>query len=73
MTQWGPCALCHVSEVQGMPFWPATYLHRQNDWTGWQNGVNDDVCAQASFFFAQIIIYHMLITGKKNYLCGVFG
>ena len=36
-----------VSKVQWKPFWLATQLYPQNDWTGWQNGVNDDECAQA--------------------------
>ena len=36
-----------LSTTQSKPFWLATQLYPQNDWTGWQNGVNDDVCAQA--------------------------
>ena len=36
-----------VSKIQWKPFWLATQLYPQNDWTGWQNGVNDD--AQAPF------------------------
>ena len=36
-----------VSRTQQKPFWLATQLYLQNDWTGWQNGVDDDVCAQA--------------------------
>ena len=36
-----------VSKIQWKPFWLATELCPQNDWTGWQNGVNDDVRAQA--------------------------
>ena len=37
-----------VSKIQWKPFWLATQLYPQNDWTGWQNDVNDDVCVQAS-------------------------
>ena len=29
----------------------ACHLALQSDWTEWQNSVNDDVCAQASFTF----------------------
>ena len=36
-----------VCKFQWKPFWLATQLYAQNDWTGWQNGVNDDVCVQA--------------------------
>ena len=37
-----------VSKLRWKPFWLATQLYPQNDhdWTGWQNGVNDDACAQ---------------------------
>ena len=38
-----------VSKIQWKPFWLATQLRLQDDWAGWQNGVNDDVCAQALF------------------------
>ena len=38
-----------VSRIQWQPFWLATQLSPQNDWTGWQNGVNDDVWAWAPF------------------------
>ena len=37
------------SKNQWKPFWLATQLYPENDWTGWQNGVNDDECAQAPF------------------------
>ena len=37
-----------VSKMQWKPFWLATQLDPQNDWTGWQTGVNDDVCAQVN-------------------------
>ena len=36
-----------VSKIQWKPFWLATQLCPQNDWFGWQNGVNYDVCTQA--------------------------
>ena len=36
-----------VSKIQWKPFWLATQPYLQNDWTGWQNGVNDDVCVHA--------------------------
>ena len=40
-----------VSKIQWKPFWLATQLYPQNDWTGWhaQNRVNYDVYAQAQF------------------------
>ena len=34
-----------VSKFQWKPFWLAAQLYPQN-WTAWQNGVNDDVCVQ---------------------------
>ena len=37
-----------VSRIQWKPFWLSIQLNPQKDRTGWQNGVNDDVCAQAS-------------------------
>ena len=36
-----------VSKIPWKPFWLAIQLYLQNDWTGWQNGVNDDVCELA--------------------------
>ena len=36
-----------VSKFQWKPFWLAFQVDQQNDWTGWQNGVNCDVFAQA--------------------------
>ena len=36
-----------VSKIQWKPFWLATQLYPPNDWTGWQNGANNDLCAQA--------------------------
>ena len=63
--QWGPYALRHgiqmASKFQRKPFWLATQLYPQNDWTGWQNGVNYDVCAQArfrSFFPFKLVEHH---------------
>ena len=38
-----------VSNIQWKPFWLVTQLEPQNDWTGWQNGVNYDVFAPAPF------------------------
>ena len=44
----GACAYhVVVSRIQWKPFWLATQLYPHNDWTGWQNGVNYDVFAQA--------------------------
>ena len=48
-SQWGRAHYVMVSRIQWKPFWLATQLYPQNDWTGWQNGVNNDVCAQAPF------------------------
>ena len=40
----GGCAhYVMVSKIQWKPFWLASQLYPQNDWTGWQNGVNDYV------------------------------
>ena len=36
-----------VSNFQWKPFWLATQLDPQNDWTGWQFRVNYDVFTQA--------------------------
>ena len=41
----GACAhYVMVSKFQWQPFWLATQLDPQNDWTEWQNRVNYDVC-----------------------------
>ena len=51
LNQWRPCALCHGiqnSMEAILACHRALSTHRwQNDCTGWQNGVNDDVCALA--------------------------
>ena len=36
-----------VSKIQRKPFWLATQTCSQSDWSGWQNGVNCDIFAQA--------------------------
>ena len=50
---WGLCRSCAhyvmVSNFQWKPFWLATQLDPQNDWTATQNRVNYDVFAQAPF------------------------
>ena len=38
-----------VSKVQWKPFWLATQLYPQNDWTGWQNGVKYEIRAHTLF------------------------
>ena len=38
-----------LSKIQWKPLWLATQLYPQNDWTGRQNGVSDDVFPQAPF------------------------
>ena len=44
----GACAhYVMVSKMQWKPFWLAIQFYPQNDWTGWQKCVNDDVFAQA--------------------------
>ena len=44
----GACAhYVMVSKFQWKPFWLATQLYQQIDWTGWQNRANYDVFAQA--------------------------
>ena len=46
----GACAhYVMVSKIQWKPFWLATQQDPQNDWNGWQNGVNHDVLARAPF------------------------
>ena len=40
ITTWYP-------KFNGSHFWLAAQLYPQNDWTGWQYGVNDDVCTPA--------------------------
>ena len=41
LTSNGVCAHnVMVFRIQWQPFWLATQLYPQNDWTGWQNGVN---------------------------------
>ena len=47
-----------VSKIQWKPFWLGIQLYSQNDWTGRQNGVNDDVCAQAQFHSASPKQHH---------------
>ena len=51
------------------PFWLATQLYPQNDWTGWQNGVNYDVFALKNIncVEAQIIIKKGAYTFKKKF------
>ena len=43
--KWGRAHHVIVSKIQWKPFWLAIQLYPQIDWTGWQNGVNDDVFA----------------------------
>ena len=71
MTQWGPCALCHVSEVQGMPFWHATQLHPQKDWTGWQNGVTAIMYAHRPQNTSTEHLLRMLITCTGQQFTGL--
>ena len=55
---WGRLGRAHysmVSKIQLKPFWLATQLYPQNDWTGWQNGVNDDAFAQAPFRVVRLV------------------
>ena len=47
-----------LSRIQWKPFWLATQLYPQNDWTGWQNGVNYDVCAQSPSGWFQLAEIH---------------
>ena len=43
----GPCALRHGIQTSMEAIWHATQLYPQNNWTGWQYGVSNDVYAQA--------------------------
>ena len=45
--RWGRAHYSVVSQIQWKPFWLATQLYQQHDWTGWQNGVSYDMCTQA--------------------------
>ena len=51
-----------VSEIQWKPFWLATQVYPQNDWTGWQNGVNYDVCALASIIAVRLFSLSEFVT-----------
>ena len=61
-----------VSKIQWKPFWLATQLYPQNDWTGWQNGVNDDVCRQALLQTSQKTHWGR-VNQRKKMLCKVIG
>ena len=41
----------------------ATQLYPENDWTGWQDGVNDDVFAQAPFLHT-VSLFHSPLNEK---------
>ena len=43
-----------VFKIQWKPFWLATQLYPQHDWTGWQFHVYYDVCAQAASWWMSI-------------------
>ena len=45
-----------VSKIQWKPFWLATQLYPQNDWTGWQDGVNYDVFTPTLFYSYSILM-----------------
>ena len=61
LTNGGRAHYVMVSKIQWTPYWLATQLYPPNDWTGWQNGVNDDVCAQAP----------LCTSRRQHYCCGV--
>ena len=68
----GACAYyVMVSKFQWKPFWLATQRDPPNDWTGrWQNGVNNDVFAQAplsSSFWKELYCYILIILIKRRY------
>ena len=58
--------------------WRVIHLYPQNDWTGWQNGVNYHICAQipthkrkrrsngSTFFPACVVIDYHFIKGKLH-------
>ena len=48
-TIWGGAHYVMVSRIQWQPFWIATQLCPQNDWTGWQFCAHYDTCVQPPF------------------------
>ena len=63
-----------VSKFQWKPFWLATQLYPQNDWTGWQIRVNYDVFAQSPLGFrllsqssmSKVPIYSLSLKKRKR-------
>ena len=54
-----------VSKIQWKPFWLATQLYPQNDWTGWQNRVNYDVQPGAvKWGLCEYVIVHTILGGS---------
>ena len=49
-----------LSKIQWKPFWLATQLHPQGEWTRWQNGVNYDIFVQASSIQWPSIVFCLL-------------
>ena len=47
--------------------WLATQVYPQNDWSGWQNGVNDDVCAPAPFLLSNV--YPLFSLLRREWVC----
>ena len=62
-------------KIQWKPFWLASQHYSQNDWTGWQNGVDYDVsaCAPAPFIFCftQVCFWtaHSTQTTRHLWVC----
>ena len=59
-SEWACAHYVMASKIQWKPFWLATQLDPQNDWTGWQNGVNDDVFALTG----PILYYSTCLQGR---------
>ena len=68
ITSWYP-------KINGSHFGLPTQSYPQNDWTGWQNGVNYDICAQApSAIFRHVPVwsYNRWLRQTQSYRKSVF-
>ena len=50
-----------VSRSQWKPFWLATHLYPQNDWTGWQFPVCYDVIRTGSFDEVECVLFKSVV------------
>ena len=54
-----------VSKMQWKPFWLATQLDPQNDWTGWQTGVNDDTLSPSQGLLQSAIPHRSKVNSDR--------